>query len=464
MNGGGPGSGIWKSTDGGDTWTRLQERPARGPARPHRRRRLSQAANIVYASIEGPAAGAAAAVRRGGAAGARCAARAALAPQAQRRRGGSAASAGGRRRTWRRVGVDDTATGLYRSDDGGATWRKVNNDNPRPMYFSQVRIDPNNPDVVYMGGVGLHMSIDGGKTVHDRRRRTDARRRARHLDRSAQLEPRHHRQRRRAGAVVRPGARPGTSSQPAGRPLLPRELRHVDAVQHLRRHAGQLRLVRPERRCAAPPASPTTTGSTMQGGDGFVAIPDPTDSAIIYSESQDGNIIARRTTSPASRSIDPAADVTPGEAARLRWQWDTPMIISPNDPGVVYRRRRTTCSLARSRRLVDGDQPDLTANADRDTIVTMGLKGSDITNLARTTASSRTADDRRARRIAEAAGVLYAGTDDGRRAGVARRRQELERTSPRSCRASPKGGVRVARWCRRRSTRAPSTSRSTIIG
>ena len=56
-------------------------------------------------------------------------------------------------------------TGLYRSDDSGATWRKVNNANPRPMYFSQVRIDPNDPEVVYLGGVGLHQTLDGGKTI-----------------------------------------------------------------------------------------------------------------------------------------------------------------------------------------------------------------------------------------------------------------------------------------------------------
>ena len=39
--------------------------------------------------------------------------------------------------------VDAKEGGLYRSDDAGATWRKVNNANPRPMYFSKVRIDPN---------------------------------------------------------------------------------------------------------------------------------------------------------------------------------------------------------------------------------------------------------------------------------------------------------------------------------
>ena len=68
-------------------------------------------------------------------------------------------------------GPNAAPTGLYRSDDGGATWRKVNNANPRPMYFSQVRIDPNDPEVVYMGGVGLHQTIDGGTDHGDRRRR-----------------------------------------------------------------------------------------------------------------------------------------------------------------------------------------------------------------------------------------------------------------------------------------------------
>src|SRR5439155_3356117 len=58
-----------------------------------------------------------------------------------------------------------TATGLYRSDDAGANWRKVNDENPRPMYFSQVRVDPNDADVIIYAGVKLHYSTDGGKTV-----------------------------------------------------------------------------------------------------------------------------------------------------------------------------------------------------------------------------------------------------------------------------------------------------------
>src|SRR4029078_11582670 len=56
-------------------------------------------------------------------------------------------------------------SGLYRSDDAGQTWRRVSTTNPRPMYFSQVRIDPNNADRVYMGGVKMQLTIDAGRTV-----------------------------------------------------------------------------------------------------------------------------------------------------------------------------------------------------------------------------------------------------------------------------------------------------------
>ena len=82
--------------------------------------------------------------------------------------------------------------------------------------------------------------------------------------------------------------------QRAGRTVLSRQLRHVDAVQRLRRHAGQLRLVRPERRCANSSGIYNHDWFQMQGGDGFVV--DPGSCAtrgIIYSESQDGNMIAQ---------------------------------------------------------------------------------------------------------------------------------------------------------------------------
>ena len=56
---------------------------------------------------------------------------------------------------------------MFRSEDKGETWTKMNSLNPRPMYFSQIRIDPNEPQRIYVNGVNLHISDDGGKTFRD---------------------------------------------------------------------------------------------------------------------------------------------------------------------------------------------------------------------------------------------------------------------------------------------------------
>src|SRR5262249_37301957 len=59
-------------------------------------------------------------------------------------------------------------SGLYRSDDGGYTWLLANRDTrltDRGWYFNQPTIDPNNPDVVYVPNVALYRSDDAGKTI-----------------------------------------------------------------------------------------------------------------------------------------------------------------------------------------------------------------------------------------------------------------------------------------------------------
>src|SRR5438876_5768088 len=109
----GPGSGLYKSTDGGVTWT-----PLTGHGLP-----------------SGPLGRIGPAVGRGG-------------------------------RVYALIGAK-TGAGLYRSDDGGATWRLAGNDprlTSRNWYFCRVTVDPQNPDVVYVPNVALLKSTDGGKT------------------------------------------------------------------------------------------------------------------------------------------------------------------------------------------------------------------------------------------------------------------------------------------------------------
>ena len=61
--------------------------------------------------------------------------------------------------------------GVFKSTDAGETWTRVNSLNPRPMYFSQIRIDPTNDNTLWVLGVSLYYSLDGGKKFEQGRRK-----------------------------------------------------------------------------------------------------------------------------------------------------------------------------------------------------------------------------------------------------------------------------------------------------
>ena len=54
--------------------------------------------------------------------------------------------------------------GVLRSENKGKTWTLVSNCNSRPMYFSQLRVDPSNDKTIYVAGLPVAKSLDGGKT------------------------------------------------------------------------------------------------------------------------------------------------------------------------------------------------------------------------------------------------------------------------------------------------------------
>jgi photosystem II stability/assembly factor-like uncharacterized protein len=126
FNGGGPGSGIWKTTDAGATWTRLE-----GGGLPEGELgRIGLAVfratpDIVYAQIE--------------------------VPNPVRRTGEEADV------------VDPEWSGVWKSTDGGRSWEIQSNNNNRPMYYSQIRVDPTDADIVYTMGAPFFKSVDGGK-------------------------------------------------------------------------------------------------------------------------------------------------------------------------------------------------------------------------------------------------------------------------------------------------------------
>ena len=132
-----------------------RERAARAAARrPMADRRAADAAAAARRgeSATESATPATPAARRGGGAAARCAGGA-------RRSGRIAADAADRPPP-----PDPNASGVFRSDDGGKTWTFMSNQNQRPTYFSQIRVDPVNDQKMFVGGNPGQMSLDGGKT------------------------------------------------------------------------------------------------------------------------------------------------------------------------------------------------------------------------------------------------------------------------------------------------------------
>jgi hypothetical protein len=162
-NGGGPGSGLWKTTNGGDTWTRLE-----GPGWPkpkdgiYGRMAVSifrANPKIVYAQVEAGASGGTGGgttaeggpAPRGGRGGG--------APAGETPSGdtpaGAAAGGGGGGRGRGNVPPNPNGSGVFRSEDGGMTWTYMSNQNQRPTYFSQIRVDPVNDQKI----LALHRKL-----------------------------------------------------------------------------------------------------------------------------------------------------------------------------------------------------------------------------------------------------------------------------------------------------------------
>jgi photosystem II stability/assembly factor-like uncharacterized protein len=145
FNGGGPGSGIWKTTDAGKTWARLE-----GSGLPEDKvlgrigLDVSRSnPNVVYAQIE-------VGVSTGTGGG-------------EEPTGGGGGGGGGQGGQQAPQTADPKKSGVWRSDDKGKTWKIMSNNNNRPMYYSQIRVDPKNDQIIYTCGASFYKSTDGGK-------------------------------------------------------------------------------------------------------------------------------------------------------------------------------------------------------------------------------------------------------------------------------------------------------------
>jgi hypothetical protein len=236
-----------------------------------------------------------------------------------------------------RQGKDGYQTGgVYVSKDNGETWTRVNSLNPRPMYFSVVRVDPSDDKTLYVLAdtpTPIYRSTDGGATFTNVQTARGV-----HADAHAYwVNP-------KDGRHMIIGCDGGwyvTYDKCA-------------TWEHLNNFAlGQFYHVAVDNRkpyrvygglqdngsWGGPSQTLRRYGPInedwgyVSGGDGFVCRVDPTDPDLVYSESQGGAISRRNYRTGESASIRPRRDQN---AEPLRFNWNTPFILSNHNPSIFY--------------------------------------------------------------------------------------------------------------------------------
>ena len=407
LRSGGPGSALWKTTDAGRTWTEIK-----GGGFPETMKgRIGIGIShsnpqIIYTMVEAD-----------------------TTPNPK-------PAAGAKQQT--------RPSGLYRSNDGGGTWTRVAPQNVRPFYYSQVRVDPGDPERVYFSSTPHLFSTDGGRTVRSFSQGLHVDTHAHWID---PTDPTYQ--------VVGNDGGIGVSFDRGGNWIFPNSM-PLGQFYNISYDMGVPYYVcgglqdngswcGPSRRRQG--ALTNSQWYNVGGGDGFVTQQDQTDPNIVYATSQGGNmqrrnlltgeqgglqkpnwrtsylawqdsIIAARgdTTQPETSAMRRRIADLRARATRdsldmqLRWNWNTPYFLSPHNQSVLYAG---SSRVMKSVRRGDGMypiSPDLTTQDTMKIRVSTRATGGitpDITQ-AETHSTIVSLNESPVR-----PGLLYAGTDDG---------------------------------------------------
>jgi len=230
--------------------------------------------------------------------------------------------------------------GIYRSDDGGDSWTRVNTLNPRPMYFSQIRVDPSDAQRVYVLGISLYRSEDGGATFTP-----DGADRSVHVDHHALwIDPRDGRHM----ILGNDGGVYVTYDRMANwthhNQFAIGQFYHVEVGprRDYRVYGG----LQDNGSWGGPSRSADNAGPanwdwlSIGGGDGFICRVDPEDPDLVYFESQNGGMGRRQLVTGERASIRVRGGRgAPGggpAANRPRFNWRTPYILSHHNHRIFY--------------------------------------------------------------------------------------------------------------------------------
>ena len=226
-------------------------------------------------------------------------------------------------------------TKLYISEDSGENWKEqasTFNVKARPFYFSTIEFDPKDANRLYRPAFNMSISDDGGYSFYDAPGGGGV-----HADHHALwINPNNTSQMYLGtdGGVYMSVDR-GNNWQFI-RCLPVSQFYHVDVdnqYPYYRVYGG----LQDNGSWMAPSQSPGGVENgdwvSLYGGDGFWVVPDPIDANYAYAEYQGGNMARVNLRTNTSRSIKPFEEV--GDE-KLRWHWNTPLVMSPNRKGALY--------------------------------------------------------------------------------------------------------------------------------
>ncbi len=367
FNGGGPGSGIYKTSDSGRSWKKLEKGLPAGVTGRIGLAVWRKDPRVVFATVE------------------------------------------------------HAAGGIFRSNDGGETWRKVTDFNPRPMYYSKIHIDPTDDRRVYVLGSSMFVSDNGGEIFADPKTGRAGANQSMSATYDVGVHGDHH------ALWINPanpkhlllGNDGGLYASYDGSiswdkinniPLGQFYGVGVDMETPYNIYGG----LQDTHSWGGPSATRHQIG-ILNGdwfqtnfGDGMYAQVDPTDSDTVYTESQGGNLVRFHRPTGDRKSIKPYPP--PGEPP-YRFNWTAPIAVSRRDPRTIYLGgNRVFKSTDRGDTWTAG--ADLTRAEDRSTLPIMGVLPSPAM-LSRNDGVSAWGTITTLAESPANADVLWAGTDDG---------------------------------------------------
>jgi photosystem II stability/assembly factor-like uncharacterized protein len=354
---GGPESAIYKSTDAGATWNKLKSGLptvdigriglAVSPADP----------NVVYATIE----------------------------------------------------AADGKGGIFRSNDKGATWERRNEFDQGAMYYGRVVPDPKNADRIFVMGVSLQESLDGGKTLHKVNEKNH------HGDNHSlwiDADDTRHWIEGSDGGMWETWDDAKSWQFKANLPTMQFYDLAVDNALPFYNVCGG---TQDYFSWCGPSRTHSVNGIVNSdwfvttGGDGFRSQVDPVDPNTIYSESQYGVLI--RFDKPTGQELVLQPLEGKGEPP-LRWNWDSPIIISPHSHTRLYfaaNKLFRSDDRGDTWKAISGD---LTRQIDRNQLPVMGkVWGPDA--VAKNQSTSFYGNIVALAESPKKEGLIYVGTDDG---------------------------------------------------